>query len=451
VRGTVYSVLMKIFRPSVGLAPVWSPDLPCRAALGLVVLVALAAPACNRWYSTTPSSECRWPDWPAGAGGAGPANLAAVKPYRNYLAVSRVEPFAEHFTIWQSDGFTRVRVVRDASGSLVFESEGEAESWGGSARTTPPAMSDESAAVMAELEAALRRHCSWVPAWDIEYKGRYRQVTVQEFIALGTAGDGRGTVEAVPAWFATYQLKMDESLRRVLGTLDTTSGLSLGTTEIGRDAQWLAIPPGNGMKLVLVNDGPKALVSEIGEAAQRFARGARGPALASLVPADAPMLPPGFVPRVVVKVTLVGVTHKPPSVVAEVRIPIELHDAVFGSGASGDAEATLSGERYRLHAALTPEAPRAPIPGRSDAKFAGALILRVEDEHDHAWEHTYPVHGGLDLEGDSVVAPWGVGLPGASSRSPEADALRGQLPGLGPFSTVDLRVDISTYVDPRRD
>lgn len=442
---------MKIFERSVGLAPVWSPALPRRAALGLVVLVALAAPACNRWYSTTPSSECRWPDWPASAGGSAErANLAAVKPYRNYLAVSQVDPVGDHFAIWRRDELTQVRAVRDASDHLVFELEGEAEGIVSSPATLAE-MPAGAAGVARELRAALREHCPWVSSWDIEYKGRYRRVTVQEFIALGVAGDARGTVTSVPAWFATYQLKMDESLRRVLGTLDTMSGLSLGTTEVTRDAQWLAVPPGNGMKLILVSDGPQSLVSEVGDAAQRFVRGAQGPALASLVPADAPMLPAGFVPRVVAKVTLVGVTQKPPSVVAEVRIPIELHDAVFSSGASGDAEATLSGERYRVHAALTPEAPRAAIPGRSDAKFTGTLTLRVADEHDHAWEHAYPAHGTLDLEGDSVVAPWGIGLPGASSPSPEADALRGQLPGLGPYRAVDLRVDISLHVDPRRD
>jgi hypothetical protein len=418
----------------------------------LVVVVALASGACNRWYSTTPSSECRWPDWQASAGdSAEGANLAAVKPYRNYLAVSHVDPIGEHFAIWRQSELRQVRAVRDASDHLVFELEGEAEGGIGSPTATPPAMSAGAAGVARELRAALRNHCPWVSSWDIEYKGRYRRVTVQEFIALGVAGDAKGTVASVPAWFATYQLKMDESLRRVLGTLDSMSGLSLGTTEVTGDAQWLAVPPGNGMKLILVSDGPQSLASEVGDAAQRFARGAKGPALASLVPADAPMLPPGFVPRVAARVTIIGVTHSPPSDVAEVRAPIELHDAVFGSGASGDGEATLSGERYRVHVALTPDAPRAPMPGRSDAKFTGALAVRVEDDHGHAWDHTYPAHGPLDLEGDTVVAPWGVGLPGASSPSPEADALRGQLPGLGPYRAVELRVDISTYIDPRRE
>jgi hypothetical protein len=73
----------------------------------------------------------------------------------------------------------------------------------------------------------------------------------------------------------------------------------------------------------------------------------------------------------------------------------------------------------------------------------------VEDDHGHAWQHAYPVHGPLDLEGEAVVAPWGIELPGASSPSPEADALEGLLPGFGPYRAVALRVNIDTALHPR--
>jgi hypothetical protein len=431
---------MKPFKRCVDRTPAQSSDWPRATLWALVIL--LAAPACHRWFATTPTwAECRWPDWPRGTRAPEAANLSAVKPYRNYLAVSQVDAISEHFTIWHAEQMQQVRVVRDSSGHPIFESEGGMEGGVGSGPENAPALPSAVAVLAHDLEAELRDHCPWVPSWNIQYKGRYRKVTVQEFIAL----------VAWPAgWFATYQVAMDESLQRIAGTLDSMSGLSLGAMEIPRDAQWLAIPPGNGMKLTLVSSGPQPFTSEIADAARRLVQRAKGPTPASLVPADAPLLPPGFVSRVVVKVDLLGVTQTPPSVTARLEAPIELHDAVFGSGASGDSEAMLGGELYRMHATLIPDTPSIPTPGRSDGKFSGTLTVHIGDQHGHAWEHAYPAHGALDLEGDSVVAPWGIGIPGASSPSREAEELRGQLPGIGPYRAVELRVDHSSLVDPRR-
>jgi hypothetical protein len=123
---------------------------------------------------------------------------------------------------------------------------------------------------------------------------------------------------------------------------------------------------------------------------------------------------------------------------------------VFGAGASGDAEAVLADRRYRLHATLTPDAARAPTPGLSRAEFRGVLALHITDGQGHAWDRAYPASGALDLEGDIAVAPYGVSIPGASSPSPEWDRRHGQLPGFGPYRSIDIDVDISTDDDPRR-
>jgi hypothetical protein len=442
---------MKRFEPCGEPTPARSSPPPRQAALWALV-VLLAAPACYRWGATSlVLTECRWPDWPSWARAPVPGDLSAVKPYRNYLAVSQVDPIGEHFIVWLPLEMKEVRVVRDASGHLVVDFEGGMDGGVGSGPETLPAMPADVAALAHDLEAELREHCPDVRSVKIQYRGRYRRVTVQELIALGAPGPGRGVT--LSGWFARYQVEMDESLQRVLGTAGYTHGA--GMIEVARDAQWLAIPPGNGMKIVLISDGPAALASEIADAAQRLARGARGPALASLVPADAPLLAPGFVSRIMAKVTL-WARHPPGPAprgdVTEARLdaPIELHDAVFGTGATGDGETMLAGERYRMHATLTPDAPRAATPGLGGGDFRGTLALHIEDDHGHAWEHAYPAHGRLDLEGDSVVAPWGLGLPGASSPTPESEALKGQLPGFGAYRRVELRVDISTGVDPRR-
>jgi hypothetical protein len=177
------------------------------------------------------------------------------------------------------------------------------------------------------------------------------------------------------------------------------------------------------------------LAGDIAAAARRFDSHEPGPALASLVPADAPMLPVGFVPHVVAKV------HLSMRDSSDLIAALDLRDAVFGTGASGDATLPAG---YKLHATLTPEAPRAPVPGRTSDRYAGTLLLRLEDDRGHRWERAYRATGGIELEGDTVVAPRGLSIPGASSPSPEAEARHGKL------GSLDFTVDLSLLVDPRR-
>lgn len=413
------------------------------------VVALLSAPACHGWSSSRPlMPECNWPAASPRVTAPALAELGAVRPYRNYLAVSRVDPIGEHFVLWTPLEMNEVRVARDASGRVVVELEGGMEGGVGSGPATLPAMPADVAALAHDLESELRGHCPDVSSWKIEYKGRYRRVTVQEFIALDAtprAGNQRS------GWFANYQVEMDESLRGVLGTAGYMHGA--GLIEVAHDAQWLPIAPGNATKLALVSDGPASLASEISDAAQRLARGASGLSLASLVPADAPLLPPGFSSRIVARVALRArlPTRPPPGAKLDAKLeaPIEIRDAVFGTGATGDAETVLAGRRYRLHATLTPEAPLTPSPRLTRGEFRGSLALRIEDEDGQSWQRAYPAHGALDLENDTVAAPWGLAIPGASSPSPEAEALRGQLPGFGPYRAVELRVDIQTHLDPR--
>lgn len=412
----------------------------------LVVRLAavLALAACRAAFPGESPSECRWlEDRPRWSDDAPLADLSAVRPYRNYLAVTGVEPVGEHFTVWYPLGMVRLRVVRRGGGELAFELE--TGMWGGvdPGPSSAPAIPARAAPLAKALETALREHCSSTPYWKIAYAGRSRTVAVDELIAVDATR--RGT--RLGGWFARYKVAMDESLHRVLGTVDYTHGA--GVIEVRRTAQWLARPPGNGTRLALVSQGPERLAAQIADAAQRYVAGVPGPALAALVPADAPLLPAGYVARVVARVRLIArhPTVTDPSV--QLAAPIALHDAVFGRGAGGDAEAVLADRRYRLRATLTPAAPRAAMPGLRRGEFRGTLTLHITDDQGGAWGRAYPAHGALDLEGDAVVAPYGVEIPGASSPSPEWDRRHGALPGFGPYRSIDIEVDVDTEDDPR--
>lgn len=396
----------------------------------VVVALSLVIAACapKRW----PVDECAISDTRSYASPV-LADLSAARPYRTYLAVTQVEPAGHHFTAWYSSiesTTLQLRVERAATGRLVIETEGGY--WGGLGLPPEhvPPVPPEAAALAHELESELRRRCPVGRDWQLKYEGLSRTVTVQEFVARDELrGSQRG------GWFATTKVAADSSLAHVTSIVEETSGF--GLIELPAMAQWLVPPPSLGDKLFLYHGGAMALADDIAAAARRFDSHEPGPALASLVPADAPMLPVGFVPQVTAKVQLLIRDDDNSNLIAK----LDLRDAVFGTGASGDATLPTG---YKLHATLTPEAPRAPVPGRTSDRYAGTLLLRLEDDHGHRWERSYRATGGIELEGDTVVAPNGLSIPGASSPSPEADARHGKL------GSLEFTVELSLLADPRR-
>jgi hypothetical protein len=369
--------------------------------------------------------------------------LSPVRPYRNYLAVIDVEPAGHHLSLSYSSNGDRVyrplRVHEDGAGHPAIAVEYDRWVMVAPDRVRP--MPPQVAALTHDVEAALHARCRSARDVELEYKGFGRRVTLQEILIRDA--DGTGTQRF--GWFATVRVMMDESLTRILGDVDRTSGL--GVIELPGGAQWLALPPGNGMRFALVDAGPRPLSAQIAAAAQRYDAGAP-PQLPTAPLDDAAMLPPGHVSRVVAKVNVID-RRSWRAGVHDLVASLDLHDAVFGAGASADAELVESDAHYQLHATLTPQTPRAPAPGRTTARYAGTLTLHVESDHGHVWDRTYPASGPIELEGDTVVAPAGLVLPGASTPSPEADALHAKVQGATPDLVVEVSVGRQLYDDPR--
>jgi len=374
------------------------------------------------------------------------AELGDVRAFHNYVAVIAVEPAGKHFTAWYHDiepVVERVNVSRDRDGKLVLATEGGY--WGGlgvapkQVAAMPPEMASLARDVQAELE---RRHPD-ASSWKLQYDGDFRSVQVEELIAHDfTPGTRR------MGWKAQVTFAMDGSLSKIVRTVEHMSGF--GVIEVPANAQWVELPQqGNGRAMLVTAPTPE-LAAKIGEAAQRFAAKQASPAVASLVPPGGPMLPDGYVADVSARISIYGRTNSGNAFDRELHVPLGLAAAVFGDHAAGEAVASVDDRRYTVRVVLTPAAPRKPTPGHTSDRYAGTLAVHVDDNQGHAWDHTYPASGKIELEGDQVVAPAGLEIPGASAPSKENDALHGQLPGFGKITTVDVYIAVGVFADPRR-
>jgi hypothetical protein len=361
--------------------------------------------------------------------------LTGARAFYDYIAVTRVEPAGEHFTVWYFDVepvFERLLVNRKPEGGLAIESEGAV--FGGIGGPPPEGtLAPEIAALLRELEVSLHKRCPQGREWQVRYAGHNRTVTVREFVPH----DPRRRSGSRAGWALSLTVAMDPSLSKIEHTIEQSSGF--GVIEVPEGAQWIEVAQGGTKRLRLLEASSPELETKIAAAARRMSEGHPGPALTSLVPADAPMLPAGFVSRVVAKLTVRG------GAPSEVRVPLDVREAVFGPGTSGAAEFRTRERRYSLHVRLAPKEPLATFAERRSTRYAGTLQVRISDDLGHTWERSYSAQGDLETEGDAAVMPTGLELPGASAPSPEEQALHIKLDG-----STEARVDVSLFDDPRR-
>ena len=229
---------------------------------------------------------------------------------------------------------------------------------------------------------------------------------------------------------------MDERLNRIEHTIEQSSGF--GRIEIPVGAQWIEVAQAGPERLRLAGNLSPELEKSIATAARRWAEGQPGPALESLLPPSAPLLPTGYRARVIANLTIFG------GAPSQVSVPLDVREAVFGPEANGDASFRTRDRKYSVHLALTPKAPIAPVFERRSTRYTGILRVRIQSDAGGTWERSYPADGDLETEGDTAVMPTGLVLPGASAPSPEERALHIKLDG-----PAEARVDVSLFDDPR--
>jgi hypothetical protein len=196
-------------------------------------------------------------------------------------------------------------------------------------------------------------------------------------------------------WVTHDAYILDASLEHEVHSSSLDSWSGFGVIEFPIDVQWLA----------------SLSAADIRAAIARHDAHEPSAPLTSFVRADAPMIPAGFVPRVTVRMLFYGG--------GDGRVSFALHDAVFGTGATSTIEMERFGH-VLIRATLTPTASRTPAPGHVHADFTGTLAMHVEFGG-RIVERSYPVSGPIDLEDDTVIAPLGFTIPGASCPSKECD------------------------------
>jgi hypothetical protein len=370
-------------------------------------------------------------------------DLSKAMPNRRYLGVTHVEPLGHHFTIWYHDiepSVVTVRVEREPSGIVLVPVVGY---WGGLGvgPAKVRAIPDSVRSLARQVEGRFASACRGASRVRVQYDGEYREVGLYEFIPVSNGRVG---------WHASQRVTMSADLTHLVpGAVDRWSGF--GQIELPANTQWLSSSGAAATTLLTAEGVSVGLVDELSDAAKRFESGAQPVALESIVPAGSPRVPPGLASEVVLTVRLYprGKSDAGPGG-PELNAVFPLRDAVFGTGASSEAQGTIGTTRYTLRATLTPTPAFMQAPDYRKDKYVGTLFVHVEDDAGGVWEHSYPAKGDIEREGESVVAPTGFVLPGATSPSPEADALRGKLPGRGRFAYVDVVVDIALIDDPRR-
>jgi hypothetical protein len=327
-------------------------------------------------------------------------DLSAALPYRRYLAVTRVTPVAHYFRVASSSaGELFVRVLQHESGvvDVAFEPAG----FPGELLHDPPGRApppDHAEAARAFLEKQCGRQ-RVAPT----YAGTRRTVILEEFVIdprLNRPG-------MVLGWHATHVIAMNENLDRVLSTVDE-SGVR-ARIWIPEGSRFLPSSGTPAWKVDAPSELPESLHAEIAEVARRFDRGLPTTPLAELVPPDQRGIPRSLDPHLRLTVTLsVPMRGAPTSKNQAVELPLALHDAVFGPGATGDGTASFGFGRFRVHAALSPATPRTPVAGPERARYQGALTLKVDHDDGGHFERWYPVDGELEVDGDGVLAPNGL-------------------------------------------
>lgn len=316
-------------------------------------------------------------------------DLSDLKPYRNYIAITDVEPAGYRFDVSYDRGvLSRAWTYRAPDGTtfMVRARERGPDEPG---LPVPAAI----ASLAKELEATLRERCG--PGELFAYTGTQRNVTVTEIVV-----DSRHHGTQRRGWQVGYTVPMDASLTRIVGQV-TERYRSIHPAAyappIDTSAQWIPSPSFDPMAPVFTGDAPKKLERLIAQAAQRFDARDAPPRVASLIPEPTPMLPPGFVSRVRVRVIFYP---RGSSSAVTMIAPIELHDAVFGTGATAAVEM----DHYKLRATLTPRGRREPTEDPRRDLYHGTLTLRLEDGAANTWIRRVKVKGLIDIEGDTAIA-----------------------------------------------
>jgi hypothetical protein len=138
----------------------------------------------------------------------------------------------------------------------------------------------------------------------------------------------------------------------------------------------------------------------------------------------------------------------------ELVLRLRPREAAEKGMALASAEADVAGVHLKVSATMSALSP-SKTPVRVTLPYEGrdmeaTLTVHVEDGRGNVFDRSYPARGKVVGEAPAVATPAGLELPGTSSPSKEADALRFTWPGNGQATQLDVYVSPTLYAAPLR-
>jgi len=395
------------------------------------------------------------------ARGAGEATLHL---HRSYFALEHVGVAAHHFTVFYHH-IEQCHCEASVVGNDVY-----LHGCGSGGLSVPPKRMPPVPSAMgprAELvQSAIIDREPDATNLQTMYHGSYREIVVSEMIPIssGTPFEGH-----LAGWHGRVRLRADVGLTQVQGTAAGFSSSGFGLIDIpgGAARVELALAPADdGQHFVtdrLMHGDPraaagneKALLDAALAVARKVAAGEAVAAIAPLLsaPVDA-SVPAAYDQPVQLRVTLYGRVVSGEQAHLELLVPLPPRAAIRDGTASATREGDVGGLHVRLTATLGRFGPsRQPSKQSANFKNVGEdmeapLSLRLEDGRGNVYERSLPARGKVRATGEAVALPTGLELPGTSSPSKQADALRTTWPGHAAIRSFDVYVDPVLYASPR--
>jgi hypothetical protein len=370
-------------------------------------------------------------------------DLTDALPFRNYLALTHVGPYAHHyFVFFERDdesrdprfasGIPMISAWHDQTGALKLEGGGDLVR---DERSLPSQAPDITGAV----EQEIRRRCPGAD-FSLRYAGAFRTIKTMSFLPVDVRA---GKVRM--GWLSERELLADGGLAVTLPSHHR------GDVVTDRELGWIRVPNGGRLvELDLADTRGRDLrfftpahTELVLAAAADHAAGRPAPRLADL-PVEEPdsLIRARHDDKVHLVVTF-NFDAKSGSRQAQAVLPLRVSEAVFGPEASIGSEVTTLTARYKVQAQLVPTPPLSPTSERVEREYRGRLTVWILDADGAAFERTFVASGNVIVKGTEAAVPYEWTIPGNRSPSPEYDLRHGKLrsrSGVGSSFSIDLEL-----------
>ena len=350
--------------------------------------------------------------------------------FRTYYALEEVGRFAHHYDAWYLDvEQSHCHIVVVDGKATVTGSD-----WGGlSARPAKLEAIPEGQASEAELvERTVERRYPNAKRVQIAYEGAYRRLVISDMHVVTNAT----MVDKPIGWHGRTILKADESLTRIEGQASGITSHGYGMIDIAKGSARLAAP-----------DTALATARDIvaGRPVASF-----DALLAS--PHDA-TLPEGYDQPVSLHVSVFGRHEKPDEQVArDLQLPLHPRSAAKDGKTTASTKTDIDGTPIEVTATMTAFAPSANKARKQLAQegedMEATLDIALDDGRGNSIHRSYKARGKVVVQGLAIALPSGLELPGTSTPSAEADALKFTWPGNGTSRSIDIYVDPVMWAAP---